>query len=138
MWVESVWMKKSSIKKSGFPEEFDVVKSHVLRGVEYLQKKLNLFKEGVDLVRHHHEFWDGSGYPDGLKGRDIPLWARIVCVVDNYHALISDRPFRESYPEEEAMKMLKQNSGKKYDPEIVDVYLKILSERFKSRGEKEI
>jgi HD-GYP domain-containing protein (c-di-GMP phosphodiesterase class II) len=131
---EKIFNKKVRLS----PEEFEVVKSHVLRGAEYVQKKLNLFKEGVDLVRHHHEFWDGSGYPDGLKGKEIPLWARIVCVVDNYHALISQRPFREPYPEEEAMNMLKQNSGKKYDPEIVDIYLKILSERFKSRGEKEI
>jgi HD-GYP domain-containing protein (c-di-GMP phosphodiesterase class II) len=131
---EKIFNKKERLS----PEEFEVVKSHVLRGAEYVQKKLNLFKEGVDLVRHHHEFWDGSGYPDGLKGKDIPLWARIVCVVDNYHALIADRPFRKSYPEEEAMKMLKQYSGKKYDSEIVDIYLKILSERLKSRGETEI
>jgi HD-GYP domain-containing protein (c-di-GMP phosphodiesterase class II) len=119
------------------PAEFEVVKSHVLRGAEYVEKKLHLFKEGVELVRHHHESWDGSGYPDGLRGEGIPLWARIVCVVDTFQALISRRPFREAFSEEEAMGMLKEGRGKKFDPKIVDVYLQILKERITEREEKE-
>jgi HD-GYP domain-containing protein (c-di-GMP phosphodiesterase class II) len=105
------------------------VKSHVLRGAEYVHKKLGLFEEGVKLVKYHHEFYDGSGYPDGLKGEEIPLWARIVCVVDNYWAMKSKRPFREPFKEEQAMKMLEEGKGKKYDPKIVDIYLEILRER---------
>jgi class 3 adenylate cyclase len=113
------------------PQEFEVVKSHVLRGAEYVEKKLNLHKEGVELVKYHHEFYDGSGYPDGLKGKNIPLWARIVTIVDSYHAMISKRPFREPLTEEEARKILEEGKGKKYDPDIVDIYLGILKEREK-------
>jgi|GEM_PF-2056933 len=131
---ESIFNKKEKLTL----EEFNIVKSHVLRGAEYVEKKLNLFKKGVELVKHHHESWDGSGYPDGLKGKEIPLWARIVSVIDSYHALISKRPFRDPFTEGQAMEFLRQNKGKKFDPEIVDVYLNILTERLKSRGEQEI
>jgi class 3 adenylate cyclase len=111
------------------PEEFEVVKSHVLRGAEYVDKKLGLFEEGVKVVKYHHEAYDGSGYPDGLKGEHIPLWARIVGVVDSYYAMISKRPFREPFKEAEAMRVLEEGKGTKYDPGIVDVYLRILTER---------
>jgi HD-GYP domain-containing protein (c-di-GMP phosphodiesterase class II) len=111
------------------PEEFEVVKSHVLRGAEYVDKKLGLFEEGVKVVKYHHEAYDGSGYPDGLKGEHIPLWARIVGIVDSYYAMISKRPFREPFKEEEAMRVLEEGKGMKYDPDIVDVYLRILTER---------
>jgi class 3 adenylate cyclase len=113
------------------PEEFEIVKSHVLRGAEYVDKKLGLFEEGVKLVKHHHEAYDGSGYPDGLKGGEIPLWARVVGVVDSYYAMISKRPFREPYKGEEAIRMLKEQKGRRYDPKIVDIYIDILRERMK-------
>jgi len=129
---EAIFNKKEKLSD----EELEVVKSHVLRGAEYVDVKLGLFKEGVELVKHHHEFYDGSGYPDGLKGDEIPLWARIVCIVDSYHAMISRRPFREPFKEEEAMRMLEGGKGSKYDPEIVDVYLAILKERIREKVEK--
>jgi len=125
---EAIFNKKEKLSD----EEFDVVKSHVLRGAEYAAVKLNLFQEGIDLIKHHHELYDGSGYPDGLKGKEIPLWARIVQIVDSYHALISKRPFREPFTEEEAMKIIEEGRGTKYDPEIVDIYLDILRERIKA------
>jgi HD-GYP domain-containing protein (c-di-GMP phosphodiesterase class II) len=129
---ENIFNKKEKLT----PEEYQLVKSHVLRGSEYVDKKLHLFKEGVELVRHHHEFYDGSGYPDGLKGEEIPLWARIVCVVDSYHALIEKRPFREPYKESEAMKILSENKKKKYDPRIVDIYIDILEKRASSKDKR--
>jgi HD-GYP domain-containing protein (c-di-GMP phosphodiesterase class II) len=122
---EDIFSKKETLT----PEEFEVVKSHVIRGAEYVEKKLNLFKEGIELVKYHHEFYDGSGYPDGLKGEDIPLWARIVSVVDSYYAMISSRPFREPLKEEQAIAILNDEKGRKYDPEIVDVYTGILRKR---------
>jgi HD-GYP domain-containing protein (c-di-GMP phosphodiesterase class II) len=118
------------------PEEFEVVKSHVLRGAEYVDKKLGLFEEGVRVVKYHHEAYDGSGYPDGLKGEDIPLWARIVGVVDSYYAMISKRPFREPYKEEEALRILEEGKGKRYDPKVVDIYVDILRERIKEEQSK--
>ena len=122
---EGIFNKKEKLT----PEEFEVVKSHAVRGAEYVEKKLNLFKEGIELVKYHHEFYDGSGYPDGLKGEDIPLWARIVSVVDSYYAMISKRPFREPLKEEQARSILNDEKGKKYDPNIVDIYQEILVER---------
>lgn len=130
---ERIFNKKGRLT----PEEFEIVKNHVLRGAEYVEKKLHLFKEGVELVKHHHEFYDGTGYPDGLKGEDIPLWARIVCVVDSYHAMISKRPFRNAFTEKETMKILKESSGKKYDPRIIDVYFEILERRMSEKAKKE-
>ncbi len=118
------------------PQEFDIVKSHVLRGAEYVDKKLGLFEEGVKVVKYHHEAYDGSGYPDGLKGESIPLWARIVGVVDSYFAMISERPFREPFKQEEAMRVLEEGKGTKYDPHIVDVYLRILTERLAEEKHK--
>ncbi|MBN2325206.1 MAG: HD domain-containing protein [Spirochaetes bacterium] len=118
------------------PEEFEVVKSHVLRGAEYVDKKLGLFEEGVKVVKHHHEAYDGTGYPDGLKGEHIPLWARIVGAVDSYFAMISKRPFREPFSEEEAMRVLEEGKGKKYDPKIIDVYLRILTQRLSEEKHK--
>jgi class 3 adenylate cyclase len=124
---EGIFNKKDKLT----PQEFEVVKSHVLRGAEYAEKKLNLHKEGVELVKYHHEFYNGSGYPDGLKGKNIPLWARIVSVVESYNAMISKRPFREPLKEDAARKVLEQEKGKKYDPDIVDIFLGILMEREK-------
>jgi len=125
---DAIFNKKEKLSD----EEFDVVKSHVLRGAEYASVKLSLFQEGIDLIKHHHELYDGSGYPDGLKGKEIPLWARIVCIVDSYHALTSKRPFREPFTEEEAMKIIEEGRGNRYDPEIVDIYLDIIRERIKA------
>jgi len=131
---ENIFNKKEKLT----PGEFNIIKSHVLRGAEYVDKKLHLFQEGVELVKHHHECYDGSGYPDGLKGEEISLWARIVCVVDSYQALISKRPFRKPFKEEQAMKILEEQKGKKYDSKIIDIYINILTERLSSKGEKEI
>jgi HD-GYP domain-containing protein (c-di-GMP phosphodiesterase class II) len=130
---ESVFNKKEKLT----PEEFELIKSHVLRGAEYVDKKLHLFKEGVELVMHHHEFWDGSGYPDGLKGEEIPLWARIVCIVDNYNALISERPFRKPFAPEKAMEIMREGSGKKYDPRILDIYMEIIESRIHDKVKKD-
>jgi HD-GYP domain-containing protein (c-di-GMP phosphodiesterase class II) len=131
---ERVFNKKEKLT----PEEFDLIKSHVLRGAEYVDKKLHLFQEGVELVKHHHEFYDGSGYPDGLKDEEIPLWARIVCIVDNYIALISKRPFRKPFTAAKAMEIMKEGSGKKYDPKILDIYMEILESRITEKAKKEV
>jgi HD-GYP domain-containing protein (c-di-GMP phosphodiesterase class II) len=129
---EAVFNKKEKLTD----EEFQVIKSHVLRRTEYVKVKLNLHEDGVNLVKYHHESYDGSGYPDGLKGEQIPLWARIVNIVDSYHALISKRPFRDPYSEEKAMDILKREKGKKFDPQLVDLYLKILRRRLEEKTVK--
>lgn len=128
---EGIFNKKGKLTEG----EFEIVKSHAIRGAEKVKDNLQLFRDGVELVKHHHEFYDGTGYPDGLKGEGISLWARIVCVVDSYQAMIEKRPYREPYSEEKAADVLKEERGKKYDPQIVDTYLEILNRRIK---EKEI
>src|SRR5262249_50676946 len=79
----------------------------------------------VPIVRHHHESWDGSGYPSGIKGPDIPIGARILAVVDCFDALTSDRPYRRRLSDEEALAILKDRRGKMYDPVIVDAFIRM-------------
>jgi hypothetical protein len=77
-------------------------------------------------VRHHHENWDGTGYPDGLSGEDIPLGARILMIVDCYDALTSDRPYRRRLGVDEALDILKNCRGRMYDPTLVDTFVQLL------------
>jgi HD-GYP domain-containing protein (c-di-GMP phosphodiesterase class II) len=78
------------------------------------------------LVRASHERYDGSGYPDGLKGEQIPLGARVVSVCDAFDAMISDRPYRERLTEAEALEELRRYSGRHFDPEVVDVFVRVI------------
>ncbi|KIL99597.1 Response regulator [Paramagnetospirillum magnetotacticum MS-1] len=76
----------------------------------------------------HHEKWDGSGYPQGLKGEDIPIEARIAAICDVFDALTSSRPYKEAWPLEKAVALVKDQSGKHFDPRLVEVFLGILPE----------
>ncbi|MBN2051155.1 MAG: HD domain-containing protein, partial [Spirochaetales bacterium] len=80
---------------------------------------------GRQVASYHHERWDGSGYPEGLKGEDIPLSARIVALADVYDALTSERPYKKAFPHEEAVKIILQERGKHFDPLLVDLFLKM-------------
>lgn len=79
-------------------------------------------------VRHHHECWDGSGYPDGLRGEEIPLGARIVSIVDVWDALSTTRPYKPAYPQQEACELLLKWRGSHFDPALLDLFLRILEE----------
>ncbi len=100
------------------PEEFEKIKTHTVVGADILER-VQFPYPVVPIVRSHHEAWDGSGYPDGLKGLEIPIGARILTVVDCFDALVSDRPYRRALPIEEAMAMLKGRAGSQFDPSIV-------------------
>lgn len=108
-------------------EDWAVMKQHpqfaekVLGGIPYLEK-------ATDIPVYHHENWDGSGYPYGLKGEDIPIAARIFTIIDNWEALLSDRPYRKAWPYPRVMEYLQQNSGVKFDPEILNVFCKLVDE----------
>jgi HD-GYP domain-containing protein (c-di-GMP phosphodiesterase class II) len=106
-------------------EEWKVMKQHPVVSAEILSG-LEIYKDCVDIIRHEHEHWDGSGYPDGLKGEEIPLGSRIIAVADVWHALISDRPYRKAYTKEEARKIMKEMAGKVLDPKLVEIFLQIL------------
>ena len=75
----------------------------------------------LPIIRHHHENWDGSGYPDGLKGGEIPLLARIVAACDAFDALVSDRPYRKGRSIKEAVACLLEGAGAQWDPEVIDL-----------------
>jgi putative nucleotidyltransferase with HDIG domain len=103
--------------------EFSVMKTHAAVGADLLSS-IQFPYPVVPIVRHHHENWDGSGYPDGIKGSDIPLGARILSVVDCYDALTSDRPYRPAMSAEDALDILAQRRGKMYDPLVVDAFVR--------------
>lgn len=99
--------------------EFEEIKKHPVHGFKILEP-LEHLDEVLPGIMHHHERWDGKGYPDGLKGESIPVTARIVCVTDAFDAMTSTRPYRKALPDEEALKRLKEASGTQFDPQVVD------------------
>ena len=105
------------LKKPGklTPEEFEKIKIHPIVGADILER-VRFPYPVVPIVRSHHEAWDGSGYPDGLKGEEIPIGARILSVIDCFDALASDRPYRKAMPAEEAIAYVESNAGTKFDP----------------------
>lgn len=102
------------------PGEFEKVKIHTVVGADILER-VKFPYPVVPIVRSHHEAWDGSGYPDGLKGCEIPIGARILSVVDCFDALASDRPYRRALPIEEAIGIVKSRAGIQFDPTIVQL-----------------
>jgi HD-GYP domain-containing protein (c-di-GMP phosphodiesterase class II) len=106
-------------------EEWVKMKDHVRIGAKILEHHDD-FKAVAKIILHHHENYDGSGYPYGLKGEDIPLESRIISVVDAFHAMISDRPYRQGLPYNEAIAELKRWSGKQFDPIVANAFLKVL------------
>jgi putative nucleotidyltransferase with HDIG domain len=104
--------------------EFEKIKSHSSVGAEILSS-IDFQYPVVPIVRHHHENWNGSGYPDGLAGTEIPIGARILAVVDCFDALTSDRPYRPGLSDEEATRILIERRGTMYDPVIVDCFLRV-------------
>ncbi|MGE9290387.1 MAG: HD domain-containing phosphohydrolase [Puniceicoccales bacterium] len=112
------------------PEEFDIMKRHSVIGAETLQtvyKKYpsnHFLSMAIEIARSHHERWDGSGYPDGLAGKAIPLSARIMGLADVYDALRSLRPYKPPFSHEKALRIIQEESGTHFDPRIVQAFLK--------------
>lgn len=106
------------------PQERGVIRTHAIRGADLLQNLTSLSKEVIGGVRHHHERFDGSGYPDGLRGSEIPLVARIIMLCDAIDAMLSDRPYRKALPIPRVRAELLSCSGTQFDPAIVDVILR--------------
>jgi len=108
-------------------EEYEIIKKHPVIGYEIL-KSVEDFEDVLEGVKYHHERFDGNGYPEGLKGKDIPLFARIIAIADTLDAIASDRPYRKGAPFEVALEEIKKGKGTQFDPEIVDVFLHSISE----------
>ena len=108
-------------------EEFAKMKRHPVVGADILEP-VNFPWPVGKVVRHHHERWDGKGYPDGLAGEAIPLGARILSVADVYDALTSDRPYRAAWPHEKTEDFLIEQSGTQFDPQVITAFVQIVSE----------
>lgn len=111
-------------------EEFEIMKTHTTIGYKTLSevqrkyKNNGFIKMGMEIAKYHHEKWDGTGYPIGLSGNEIPISARIMALVDVYDALRSKRVYKEAFTHEKACGIIKEGRGKHFDPLIVDVFLK--------------
>jgi HD-GYP domain-containing protein (c-di-GMP phosphodiesterase class II) len=106
-------------------EEWEIMRGHPLRA-HALLSRIDYLKGAIDIPYCHHERWDGSGYPQGLRGEDIPLAARVFAVVDVWDALTSDRPYRAAWSEEKAMDYLLEQAGMQFDPIIVAAFIQVL------------
>ncbi|MDX9789055.1 MAG: two-component system response regulator [Desulfobacterales bacterium] len=116
------------------PEEFDIMKTHTTIGAKTLQNVRDRYPQnafinmGIDIARSHHEKWDGTGYPDGLAGEEIPLSGRILAIADVYDALRSKRPYKNPVSHEKSCALIREGTGKHFDPAVVGAFLSIESE----------
>ena len=106
-------------------KEFDKIKEHTVMGAKIIEP-IDSLKNSYEAIYHHHERYDGKGYPDGIKEKDIPLSARIIAVADAYDAMGSDRPYRKKLSQDKIMKELTEQSGKQFDPEVVKALISVL------------
>jgi putative two-component system response regulator len=112
-------------------EEVDVIKTHCMEGEDIINRIMSKTKDDGFLMHAkrfaaaHHEKWDGSGYPRGLKGEEIPLEGRIMAIADVYDALVCKRPYKEPFTHEQAVEIIKKDSGTHFDPKIVEAFLHV-------------
>ncbi|MBO4808923.1 MAG: HD domain-containing protein [Lachnospiraceae bacterium] len=110
-------------------EEFEIMKTHTLHGARIVENAMAIvpdsdyLNEARNIATYHHEKWDGSGYPKGLKGEEIPLSARVMAVADVFDALVSKRSYKEPFPFEKAVDIIREGSGKHFDPTVVEVFM---------------
>lgn len=128
---DSVLLKEGKLSD----EEWEIMKSHSVQGYNIL-KNVKSFEEVAKIVRSHHERFDGKGYPDGLKGEEIPLGARIIAVADSIDAMISDRPYRKGLDSEFCKEQIKKNIEIMYDPQIAACVIEHWAEVLKSREDE--
>lgn len=106
------------------PKEYDIIKNHPARGAEIL-RPLQILRPAIPIIMHHHEKYDGTGYPSRLKKGQIPLGARVMAVADAFEAMVYGRPYRERMNTHAAIKEIKKKSGTQFDPKVVEAFLKI-------------
>jgi len=141
--VGKIFIQDRILNKPGklTEEEFGVMKTHTLGGEQVINKMVSR-TENVEFLRHaklfagyHHERWDGTGYPYGLKAEDIPLQGRVMALVDVYDALVSERPYKKAFTEEETLRIIADGAGKHFDPHVMAAFLEI-KDQFKAVKQK--
>ncbi|MGE5389674.1 MAG: HD domain-containing phosphohydrolase [Deltaproteobacteria bacterium] len=116
------------------PEEYEIMKKHTTYGVEALSvgpqmgQAAGFIRTAIEIVATHHEKWNGSGYPEGLKGEDIPLPGRLMALIDVYDALTNKRVYKEAYSHEKSLDIMRDERGKHFDPHLLDAFIEIESE----------
>ena len=118
---DSILLKPGSLTE----EEWEIMRQHPVYAYQMLAP-IAYLRPALDIPHSHHEKWDGSGYPEGLKGEQIPLAARVFALVDVWDALRSDRPYREAWSEERALDYIREQAGKHFDPQVVEVFLELV------------
>ncbi|MBM3254120.1 MAG: diguanylate cyclase [Candidatus Omnitrophica bacterium] len=118
---EKILLKRSKLSKG----EFGELKKHPHIGVDII-RPIHFLHDIMPLILYHHERWDGKGYPNALRGEEIPIGARIVAIADVFQALTSKRPYRKAYSKKEAINIIKNGTGTQFDPKVVQAFLKIL------------
>jgi putative nucleotidyltransferase with HDIG domain len=126
--VGKIAIPKEIINKPGRldPHEWTIIKTHTLEGQKMLERVGGFMREVGMIVRSHHERWDGGGYPDGLKGEQIPLEARIISCCDTWNAMRTDRPYRKALGVDVAVAELLSNAGKQFDPRVLDTFVRLV------------
>lgn len=125
-------------------EEFEIMKTHTVQGALLLEKIPQLKENGAyyyakDIARSHHERWDGSGYPDGLKGDEIPLWAQIVSLADVYDALSCKRVYKDAFPREKVLQMIRDGECGVFNPRLLECFFAVeeeLAKLYQTKGEE--
>jgi HD-GYP domain-containing protein (c-di-GMP phosphodiesterase class II) len=128
---DSILLKKGKLTA----QEMEQVRLHPQHALMFMEQ-IEFLRPALDVPYAHHEKWDGSGYPRGLKGKEIPLLARIFAIVDVWDALTSDRPYRAAMPMTEALDEIQDGSGNHFDPQIVDAFMAMLDKMLKEAQEK--
>lgn len=118
------------------PDEFEAIKKHVNHGVKILED-IKQLKDVIEIIKYHHERFDGSGYPYGLKGDEIPLNAKIIAIADAYDSMVSNRSYRAGLAHEEAIKRIESQSGRQFDPVVVQAFKAIIPEAIREIKEFE-
>ena len=112
------------------PEEFEIMKTHTVQGAELLHKipqlrENEVYQYACDIARHHHERWDGRGYPDGLKGDEISIWAQIVSLADVYDALRCKRVYKDAFARETVLDMIRSDQCGTFQPRLLDCFFAV-------------
>ena len=126
--IGKIGIKDNILSKKGSltDQEFDKIKEHTIMGAKIIEP-VDFLKNSYKAIYHHHERYNGKGYPDGIKSEDIPMLARIIAVADAYDAMGSDRPYRKKFRQDKIMKELTEQSGKQFDPEVVKALISVLN-----------
>lgn len=126
--IGKIGIPESILCKAGHlnEKEWAVMKQHPVIGAQQILAPVSALKDIIPMVEFHHENWNGTGYPLGLKGDEIPLGARIISIVDAFHGITSDRPYRKALPIQEACRILEGGAGTRWDPELIQLFLQVV------------